>query len=135
MNRSKEQETIMLQTIGRKNLTVKRVEHDKKWAIQEKIKQLSDCIECLENDEKPKPNLILNRNGEKAIVLKWSNHNIEGWKLGKAHTKQYKIDSLKEVSDIWLANPANQELVWEVHQEMTEALREARTGNSEEVVH
>lgn len=125
----------MLRTIGRENLTVKRVEHDKKWAIQEQTKKLSDCIDCLENNKKLKPNLILNRNGQKAIVLKWSNHNIEGFELGKAPTKQEKIDALKEVRDIWLAKPENQDLVWLVHQEMTEALREARTGNSEEVVH
>ena len=127
----------MLRTIGRENLTVKRVEHDKKWAIQEKRKQLSDCIDCLESEKKKKlkPNLILNRNGQKAIVLKWSNHNIEGFYLGQAPTKQEKIDALKEVRDVWLAKPENQDLVWLVHQEMTEALREARNGNSEEVVH
>ena len=123
----------MLQTIGRENLKrtkESQVEHNKTWAVAQKRKQLQDAIDSYaDGDKKPKPNLIVNRDKQKVVVLKWSKHYIEGFPLGKAPTRKKQIETLKEIRDIWLEKPESQELIWQVHQEMKAELRKARGLN------
>ena len=117
----------MLKTIGRENLKLENVPHNKEWAIAEKKNQLTECINCIEEKmTKITPNLILTRNGKKAVVLKWANFDIEGFELGVRPTTKLKLDTLKEIRDSWLEEPENQELVWGVHQEMTTHLQNCR---------
>ena len=118
------------------NLELDRVPHDKTWCVKEKQKQITDCIASINNGDNPiKPNLILERQKQKFILLKWANYNIVGFPIGKTPTKEYKIKSLEWVRDKWLEEEANQELVFQKHTEMTQKLRQARKKDSEEVVH
>lgn len=72
---------------------------------------------------KRNPFPVLKRQGAETIILKYANHIIEGFHLNGKEPQE----CLKWIRDEWLEDEANQELCWEVHQEMTAKLRKQKS--------
>ena len=100
-------------------------EHNLENAVAYQKRKLAKAISQIKKGSTPKPNPLVSRNGEPTIVLKFANHTIGGFPLGDMLIEE----ALTEIKDIWLETDEAQQLVWKVHQEMTEALAKAKIKN------
>ena len=96
--------------------------HTLETSVAYQKRKITSAIDQIRNGKTPKPNPVVNRNGEPHIVLKFANHTIGGFPLGD----MLITDALLEIRDEWLETKEAQELVWETHQEMTRKLEEAK---------
>lgn len=128
----------MLIEINRNDLVRENPESSKENAVEKQKEKLTLAIAQLDEakgnlkEAKLKPNPIVMRNGEQMIVLRFSQFPIKGFPLKKNDPKE----AFLYLRDTWLEEDKNQELVWEVYQEMCEELALRKNGESkEEVVH